>query len=295
VISTGEADLDLAEQFAEKNNWEIVVKPIDGAGGINVYTKIDTKKDLIEAIHGANQARVINTKYLGSKRVLIERKLDVSDYRFFVVNGCVEGILERIRPTIMGDGKQTIAALIQEKIKARESNPDLQSRPLKIDDEVHRRIAEQGFDYDDVLPDRTTIILRGNANLSTGGESIDITEKVGPKVKSLVERAVHAIPNLRTCAVDVLARDIYNESDLTDSSIVVNEIETDAGMCIHHFPVYGKPRNIAGKILADYFSLENVDLDHYEHDFSFNSILVEEIIQSIRYTYFKDTEGLFRS
>jgi cyanophycin synthetase len=294
-ISHCEEDILLAEQFAEKYNWEIVVKPIDGAGGRNVYTKIETKKDLIDAINGVNEARVTNTRYLGPNRILVERKFDAPDYRFFIVNGRVEGILERIRPHVIGDGKQTIAALLQEKVTNRATNPDLQSRPLKMDDEVHRRIAEQGYGYDDVLPDQKTIILRGNANLSTGGESIDLTDKVGPNIKSLVERAVMAIPNLSTCGVDVLAKDLFNETDLTNSAIAINEIESDAAMCMHHFPVFGQPRNIAGKILAQYFDLKKVDFSNYEHDFSSHANLVDEIIQSIRYTYFKNSDELSRA
>ncbi|WP_114752684.1 hypothetical protein [Pleomorphovibrio marinus] len=286
TVSTNESDFKIAEEFARAFDWGVVVKPIAGAGGRNVYTDISCKKELINAIHSAAQARVTNTKYLGPKIVMIERKFNAPDYRFFIVNGIVEGVLERVRPYIIGDGRKSISLLIQEKAIARMHNPDLLSRPLIIDEEVYARISNEGYKMDDVLPHMRNIILRGNANISTGGESVDITDKISVKIKSFIQNGILAIPNLRTCAVDVLSKNIMNDNDLSNSNIVFNEIESDAAMCMHHFPMRGKPRNIAQKILTSFFEIKMEVVSDYLHDFETNGELVEEVINSIKNTYY---------
>jgi len=228
---------------------------------------------------------------------LIEAKHTGKDYRFFVVNLNVVAIKERDRPAIVGNGKNTVAELIDNKKKLRFANPDLHSRPLIIDDTVHERLRAANIKMDSVLKKDRKIIIRGNANLSTGGESIDVTDIVPYKIKKLVLSAVKAVPGLLySCAVDVLCTDIYKNTTLDSTNIVLNEIETDAGMCIHHFPLFGKPRNVAKCLLLSAFpdKAQKYPMEaDYIHDFDDNEDLVDEIAYSIKntyYTFFEENE-----
>lgn len=268
-------DLDAAIRFAQSHDWQIVIKPVNGVSGKNVITNID---DEIELEHWWNVLR--KTMPSQNVNILVERKFVGDDYRFFVVDGRVEGVLERVRPFITGDGVSTATELIDRKREIRDRNPDLYSRPIKVDDVVESNLGKADLTMDSVVPKGKTVVIRGNANISTGGEHRDRTDDVAARVRGLVERAVACVPNAATCAVDVLAKDITDDSDISSASIVLNEIETDGAMCMHHFPLYGTPRNLARRIILSYFpeADDGRSADPYIHDFDEHPSLTKDVL-----------------
>lgn len=98
--------------FAEKYNWNIVVKPIAGSGGRDVHTNVRNKDQLKKSMMKVADSRVTNSKYSGPNNILIEKKFIGNDYRFFIVNGDVVAVLNRKRPQITGDGVSTIFDLL---------------------------------------------------------------------------------------------------------------------------------------------------------------------------------------
>ncbi|NDL70384.1 hypothetical protein [Vreelandella alkaliphila] len=273
-----------ALSFAKQYNWDVVLKPTGGYGGRHVYTDIRDEKELKQYWEMlVDSIKSIKKK---QKNILIERKFDAEDYRFFVVGGKVVAVLNRVPANIVGDGIRTIDTLIKDKQAVRSNNPDLFSRPMKVDSIVEHNLAAMGYSFDTVPKSGEKVVLRNNANLSTGGDSIDVTERVPEAVKSIVEKAVSSVPNLSCSAIDVLAKDLFDKYNLGKDNIVMNEIESDPGMCIHHFPVHGQPRNVAAMIILDHFG-ENVKskisqrIKSYEYDFDMNSALSEEILSTI--------------
>lgn len=282
-------EIDKAVSFCEKNFWNVVAKPTSAGGGKNVFTDINNVEQLKNAFERVLNSKIISTRYNSPNKILLESKHPGKDYRFFVVNHNVVAIQERARPAIIGNGTSSVAELIDLKKELRFANPDLHSRPLVVDDTVHERLRAANINMDSVLEKGRKIIIRGNANLSTGGESIDVTDIVPDSIKKLVESAVKAVPDLYSCAVDVLCMDMGNDEALGPANIVLNEIETDAGMCIHHFPLYGKPRNVAKHLLLaafpDRIKKHPLETD-YNHDFDNNVALVDEIAYSIKNKYY---------
>ncbi|WP_159053544.1 MULTISPECIES: hypothetical protein [unclassified Halomonas] len=273
------AEYGSAVEFAEKNDWQIVIKPINGAGGKNVFTGIKNEQDL------SKFWRVLEKKKNSKVRnILVERRFIGDDFRFFVVAGRVQGVLERVRPNIVGDGRRTVGELINAKRQTRLLNPDLAARPIKEDSVVEHQLKAHKVDRESVLPEGLKIVLRGNANISTGGEHRDRTDEIPESIKALVERAVASLPNATTSAVDVLAKDITDGVNLNEESIVLNEIEADAAMCMHHFPMHGTPRNLARRILLEsYPELDDGSVGSpYSHDFDENEKLSKELISCIK-------------
>ena len=289
-------DVPKAIEFCEKHSWQVVLKPTSGFGGRDVFTDISNIEQLKNALNTIHNSKIVSTRYHSPCKILIEKKFVTNDYRFFIVNQRVVAIQERVRPAIIGDGSSSVGKLIDIKKKIRLSNPDLFSRPLVVDDIVHNRLKAANISMNSVLKTGEKFILRGNANLSTGGESVDITEKVSNHTKALVESAVKIIPGLYSCAADVFCVGIYNKKAVDPAKVIINEIEPDAGMCIHHFPMHGKPRNVAKHLLLSAFSNKGNQYPletNYIHDFDDNEDLVDEIAYSIKnkyYTFFEENK-----
>lgn len=283
-VSLSSNHFDKALDFAQQYNWNVVLKPIGGYGGRDVYTDIRDEDELKQ--YWKILVSNIKSSKRKQKNILIERKFDAEDYRFFVVGGKVVAVLNRVPANIVGDGVRKISELIKDKQDERYKNPDLFSRPMKVDSIVEHNLSAMNYSFDTVPKASEKVVLRNNANLSTGGDSIDVTEKVSSDVKLLVEKAVLSIPNLHCSAIDVLAKDIFDDNDLSHNNIVMNEIESDPGMCIHHFPVHGKPRNVAAMIILNHFgdsvrSALSSRIEFYDYDFDNHASLCEEILATI--------------
>jgi D-alanine-D-alanine ligase-like ATP-grasp enzyme len=63
---------------------------------------------------------------------------------------------------------------------------------------------------DSVLPRGQSLPLLDNANLSTGGEAIDVTEQISQGYKELAIRLTREM-NLRYCGVDLITQDPITE------------------------------------------------------------------------------------
>ena len=94
------------------------------------------------------------------------------------------------------------------------------------------------------MPDpQKVVFLRDNANLSTGGTAIDVTEQVHPSNSALAVRAARAL-GLNVAGVDLVAERI----DRLDPAATIIEVNASPGIRMHHYPTEGKPRDAGGKI-----------------------------------------------
>jgi len=101
----------------------------------------------------------------------------------------------------------------------------------------------------DSIPQKGQIVqVVGNANLSTGGQAIDVTDEVHPTVREIAESAAKAI-NLDIAGVDFISRDISKPFDAKTSAII--EVNAAPGIRMHHFPSKGKSRDV-GKAVVEY-------------------------------------------
>ena len=232
---------DQAKSYAMRMK-DAVIKPMYGRKGDGITVGINSEDEFDNAWEKA-----IATS---SKGLLVEKRFDKGiEARFLVVGGKCVAIFGRIPPNIVGDGEKTILELIEEKNVGRRKNPHTKTRPILIDKQREMIIAEQGFFLDDIPSHNERIIIDWKAGISTGADSINITEHVHSSFKNVAVRAVTAIPGLDTGGVDILAENYFVQAD--PSNHIVIEINKAPVLGGHHYPVYGKIKN-AGKILAEY-------------------------------------------
>ena len=209
---------DEAVHAAKKIGYPIVIKPLDANHGRGISINLTTDEQVREAFHFAReQGR--------SRSVLAESFITGYDHRMLVINNELVAVAKRVPGHVIGDGKSTIAQLIDivnsdprrgighEKVLTR----------LEINSQAKRLMADAGYDENTVLEKGDQFFLCSTANLSTGGTAIDLTDVVHPDNREMAIRAVRAV-GLDIGGVDFLTEDItHSYKDVGGAIVEVNE------------------------------------------------------------------------
>jgi cyanophycin synthetase len=214
-----------------------VVKPLDGNQGKAVSLHLSTAAQVREAFETASHY---------SSQVIIEELLDGNDFRVLVVDGKMVAASQRCPASVVGDGRRTVRELIEE-TNGDPRRGDGHSKPMstiRIDPVLVCCLAKQDLHLDAVPAAGMTVRLRENANLSTGGAAIDVTDRVHPTMRRICERAAIAV-GLDICGVDLVVPDIA-ESFQTGGIVEVNAAP---GIRMHHWPTAGTARDVGAEII----------------------------------------------
>lgn len=222
----------------------LVVKPVDGAHGDWVSVDICIDSDLKRALKKA-------TEY--SEEIIVQNYVHGFDHRIFVVWDQVIAVAKREPASIIGDGKSTIHELIdQENTNPLRGGWDHATplSPIKEDDESQVFLSKKWLSFESIPLSWEKVFLRWNANLSTGGKAIDLTDTIHP---SVIQHAIRAVKTvwLVVAGVDVLTDDISQPLEVMGGVII--EINATPGLRMHHFPSEGVSRNPARAILQKLF------------------------------------------
>jgi cyanophycin synthetase len=82
------------------------------------------------------------------------------------------------------------------------------------------------------------VILRNNANLSTGGTATDVTDDVHPDVAACAVAAAQMV-GLDICGVDVVCESVIKPLERQSGGIV--EVNAAPGLRMHPRPARGAP------------------------------------------------------
>ncbi|SEQ77475.1 ATP-grasp domain-containing protein [Piscibacillus halophilus] len=283
-VFTQEATNDEILNYANEIKYPVVIKPLDGRRGKGVISNIKNKEELLNAIKYLKVDLNIN-------KMIVEQYFKGEEYRLYVVNGEVAGVIKRTPANITGNGKDTIQKLIEDKNAERKKVPNLHARLIKIDHEVLQHLDQEGYSLESILENGKKLFLRQKGNLSTGGDSIDFTEEISETVKDIAIKASYAIPGLPQCGVDVL----YNSKD---NKAVVIEVNSRAGAGGHLFPLEGKARDIPKKIINYYFpnsKIINEDINNLFFDYeSYWNLLKSGKAQEIKVAPFPKGEIIMK-
>lgn len=228
-----------------------VIKPRAGCQGTSVTIGVTTAGDAAAAYQRA-------TPHNGTSDtagVIVERYVPGTDYRVLVVDGRVVAAAELRPAAVTGDGTSDIGQLVAG-VNADPRRGPGHSRALtaiSLDAQAVAHLAVQGLDTRSVPAAGQTVALRRNANLSTGGTSRDVTDRMHGDVADLCRRAA-AVVGLDVCGIDLRLNDI--SAPLQDpegipraSAGAVIEINACPGLRMHEAPAEGQPRDVAGAII----------------------------------------------
>lgn len=230
-----------AESFA-LNLSSAVVKPVDGGKGKGVTVGVKNKREFARAWSAAKKT----TK----RGILIEEQfIGGIEARYFVIGGKCAAVAKRVPPHVLGNGLDTIEKLLERKNEERSRNPHLRNRLIKVDEHRSLILKEQGYELSSIPSKGVVVVIDKKASFSTGADSVDITDEVHPSFKAVAERAATAVPGIGVVGVDILAFDHLQRAQ--ENNYIVIESNTRPCLGAHHYPVYGKPRNVA-KIIVEY-------------------------------------------
>jgi D-alanine-D-alanine ligase-like ATP-grasp enzyme/acylphosphatase len=230
-------EIDVVIKKALELGFPLVIKPTLGSLGKGVVTDIRTEEYLRESI-------AYCFSEFDYEDFIIERHVEGEDVRVYVIEDEVVGAIKRTPANVTGDGKHSIDELIDQKNEKRKLNLQTSTRLIKKDKSLTKFLNNQSLTLEYIPEKGKTIFLKGQSNISSGGDSVDATNKISTVIKKTAVQAVKEIPGLNHAGVDLIVND--------DGAFII-EINSTAGISLHVFPVYGKYRNIAENIIDFYF------------------------------------------
>lgn len=227
---------DILKFMKEKKAEKIVVKPKRGFGGAGVTIQPDTEQEIRAAFNFAHQKCMAT----GEPKVLVEEFIVGRHFRMVVLGDKLIAASERMPPSVVGDGKSTIKKLI---LKVNKEHSKKGLPPIKLDTESEKTLGDQNLTIDSVPKNGETIIVRFNANLTSGGTVRECLKEVHPDYAKMAVSVVQEI-GLRLGGLDVITPDI------TDPKVKygINEVNHNPGLRIHYLPDEGEPVDIATTI-----------------------------------------------
>ena len=227
-----------AWEVAQRIGFPVVVKPQNGSQGKGVTVNIQTREQLEQAFPSAT----------GKGAVLVEKFFPGSDYRLLVVGSKLIAAARRDPPQVIGDAEHTVRALV-DIVNADPRRGDGHATALtkiRFDDIAIACLSDQGLTPDSIPEKGRRVVLRNNANLSTGGAATDVTDDVHPEV------AAHAIDaagmiGLHVCGVDIVCENITRPLEEQNGGVV--EVNAAPGLRMHLNPSFGKGRNIGTAVM----------------------------------------------
>lgn len=222
----------------------VVVKPLDGNQGKGVTVNI-VSRDHLNIAYAAAAAI--------SAEVLVERFIPGSDFRMLVVGDQLVAAARREPPMVIGDGVHSVRELV-EQVNSDPRRGDGHATSLtrmRIDTIALARLKVQGYTADSIPDKGKCVVLRNNANLSTGGSATDVTEDVHPSLAASAVAAAKMI-GLDICGVDVVCDSVLRPMEEQGGGIV--EVNAAPGLRMHLQPSFGKGRNVGEAIVASMFT-----------------------------------------
>ncbi len=233
-----------AWRAAREIGGAVVVKPRDGNQGKGITVNIKTRAEVLTAFAAAAEI---------SDDVIVERFLPGHDFRFLVVGRQLVAAARREPPMVVGDGVKTVRELVEQvnRDPRRGEGHATSLTKIRFDDIALAALAQQKLTADRVPAKGTRVILRNNANLSTGGTATDVTDDVHPELAARAVAAAQMI-GLDICGIDVVCDSVGKPLEVQGGGFV--EANAAPGLRMHLQPSYGKGRAVGEAIVANIYA-----------------------------------------
>jgi D-alanine-D-alanine ligase-like ATP-grasp enzyme len=215
---------DAAYTYALKLGFPVIVKPNSASQGRGV-SLVHSKAEFYRAMKHIFEIDRI---------ALVQVPIKGRDYRVVVLDDEVISAYERIPLSVVGDGRSTIAQLLRKKQKG--FIRDERDTVLKSEDpRITAKLKKGKMTMKSVLPKWTQVYLLDNANLSTGGDAVDVTDTMHQEFRDIAVRLTRDM-GLRLCGVDIMvAGDIAGPARKSTYWI----IEINAAPGLDHYATTG--------------------------------------------------------
>lgn len=223
AIGQLESNIDAAYLYAKKIGFPVFVKPNSGSQGSGVAL-VHNKQEFY---------RALKVVFRNDRVALVQRKLEGRDYRLVVLDKKIISAYERLPLSIIGDGHSSVLQLLQ--LKQRQFIAAGRDTQLKVSNpRIQEKLKHLKMNFSSILPSGQCLYLLDNANLSTGGDAIDVTAQVHPDFQKLAIRLMEDM-GLRFCGVDLIV-----EGDISKKPGKFWILEINAAPGLDHYVKTGK-------------------------------------------------------
>ena len=236
------------ENFPLFENRAVVIKPksTNFGLGISIFQQGVTDRD--------DFAKAVEIAFREDKEIMVEDYLLGTEYRFFVLGDQTLAVLLRVPANVIGDGVHTVAELVA----AKNDHPlrgDGSRTPLKkiaLGDIEQLQLKEQGLTVNSIPAKEQLVQLRANSNISTGGDSIDMTDEMHASYKEIAVGISKAM-GAAVCGVDLIIPDLKKPAEPSLRSWGVIEANFNPMMMMHIFPFSGQSRRLTMNVIKMLF------------------------------------------
>lgn len=233
AVGAPEQNIEAGYMHALKLGFPVIVKPNSGSQGKGVAL-VHNKKEYYAAM---------DEIFRYDRIAIVQSPIHGKDYRIVVLDDKIISAYERIPLNIVGDGRSTITSLL--KIKQNEFVASSRDTQIKTDDpRIESKLAHQNLSLTSIPKNGERIFLLDNANLSTGGDSLDVTDKAHLEFKKLAIRLTRDM-GLRLCGVDLMIK-----GDISQKPARFWVLEINSAPGLDHYAKIGKAQE---KIVEDLY------------------------------------------
>ncbi|MFC4993325.1 bifunctional glutamate--cysteine ligase GshA/glutathione synthetase GshB [Rubritalea tangerina] len=244
TVPVGGHYTDLKHALADFNRYKsqaIVVKPKSTNFGLGI-TILKQNSDENHYLTALKMA------FAEDSSVLVEPFIAGREFRFFLIDNKVEGVLHRVPANVMGDGSHSISELVriknQDPLRGKGYVTPLEK--IQLGDAEKLFLETQGLDFNYTPKNQEIIYLRENSNISTGGDSLDFTDDIHPSYKQIASDAAKAL-NVAITGLDMIIPNISEPAN--DDNYAIIEMNFNPAIHIHCFPFKGSNRQLNKKLL----------------------------------------------
>jgi cyanophycin synthetase len=214
----------------------VITKPNLGSRSRHTLIHIDTPEKLI---YGFKKAKKL------SPLVVIEEELRGYLFRGTLVGGKLVGVVRRDQPEAVGDGMHTLRQLMEEENKRPERNGPIFHKII-IDPDAETELKREGITMNNIPKKGRVITFSQKTSRGIGGTTTEVTDMIHPENKKMLEK-LGAYMKDPLIGVDFIIEKI-EEPWYTEQHCGIIECNSLPFIDLHHYPLFGKPNNVAGKL-----------------------------------------------
>lgn len=153
-----------------------------------LYRMSPTKREFLESV---------NLMLKETPKVLVEQVVSGSTYQAMLLNGKVVSLIERIPENVVGNGRDSLGKLIEQK-------------QITIGRNEHQVIVGQGLKLDQVVPRGVQYLLRYDSFTGTRFESLDALGDVDASYIEMIEKIAKKL-KLADGFIDIIIDNLYQK------------------------------------------------------------------------------------
>lgn len=255
-----------AEHFLAKHpEARFLLKPVDGSEGRGVL------RDL-------SAGQVLTHLAAAERPMLLEEFVVGTEYRIYVTGDRVVSAVIRRPASVEGDGRLSVAELVERKAAQRRAHPVYHADPLELDTATQAFLAANGQSENDVPAAGERVFLSDVPSMHEGGDIVDGMTSLPAWVAGIAVRAAQTL-DLPHAGLDMILEEEHTTVIRDDTSMpraVVLEANQNPYIRLTAIAMAGileaTSNAVAESVIDHYFPGSITSLRHPRASFDFNTV-----------------------